>query len=126
MKKVRFIPLLSILAVASLTACSGGNGGAASYDIKTGDAYELKVNKELDFSKVKVGLICLHDTNSTYDKNFIDSMEEARQALGLSKEQVLVRTGIGEDSSCYDTAAQMVTAGCNVIFPAWLRSRGFR
>ena len=116
MKKLHLMPLLSILAAASLTACSSGNGGNASYDIKTGDTYELKVNKSLDFSSVKVGLICLHDTNSTYDKNFIDSMEEARVALGLSKEQVLVRTGIGEDNTCYDTASQMVSAGCNVIF----------
>ena len=116
MKKLRFVPFAVMMLVGSLTACAGGNASGASYDIKTGDSYELKVNKALDFSKVKVGLICLHDTNSTYDKNFIDSMEEARVALGLSNEQVLVRTGIPEGSECYDTAAQMVAAGCNVIF----------
>ena len=113
--KLRILPLIALATVGALTACAGGAGGA-SYDIKTGDSYELKVNKSLDFSNVKVGLICLHDENSTYDKNFINSMEEARVALGLTKEQVLVRTGINEDSACYNTAAEMVAAGCNVIF----------
>ena len=116
MKKLRLVPFAVMLTVGALTACAGGNASGASYDIKTGDSYELKVNKSLDFSKVKVGLICLHDTNSTYDKNFIDSMEEARVALGLSKDQVMVRTGIPEGAECYDTASQMVGAGCNVIF----------
>ena len=109
------LSLLALVAVGAMSAC-GQQAAAAAYNIKTGDTYELKINKSLDFSKVKVGLICLHDTNSTYDKNFIDSMEEARVALGLSKEQVLVRTGIGEDNTCYDACAEMVNAGCNVIF----------
>ena len=115
MKTAIKLSLLSLIAVGALAACSA-NGGSVSYDIKTGDTYELQVNKDLDYSKVKVGLICLHDTNSTYDKNFIDSMEEARVALGLREDQVLVRTGIGEDSTCYQTASEMVNAGCNVIF----------
>lgn len=115
MKTAIKLSLLSLIAVGALAACAA-NGGGVSYDIKTGDTYELQVNKDLDYSKVKVGLICLHDTNSTYDKNFIDSMEEARVALGLREDQVLVRTGIGEDSTCYQTASEMVNAGCNVIF----------
>ena len=115
MKTAIKLSLLSLIAVGALAACVA-NGGSVSYDIKTGDTYELQVNKDLDYSKVKVGLICLHDTNSTYDKNFIDSMEEARVALGLREDQVLVRTGIGEDSTCYQTASEMVNAGCNVIF----------
>lgn len=116
MKKIRFAPFAILMIVGALTACAGGNAGGADYDIKTGDSYELQVNKSLDLSKVKVGLICLHDTNSTYDKNFIDAMEEARVALGLSSEQVLIRTGIGEDNACYQTASEMVNAGCNVVF----------
>ena len=29
--------------------------------------------------KIKIGLICLHDENSTYDKNFIDAMKQNRR-----------------------------------------------
>ena len=63
MKKLRFVPFAVLMTVGALTACAGGNAGGADYDIKTGDTYELKINKSLDFSKVKVGLICLHDTS---------------------------------------------------------------
>ena len=115
MKKLHLVPFITILTVGALTACAGSSAGA-KYDIKTGDTYELQVNKNLDYSNVKVGLICLHDENSTYDKNFINSMEEARVALGLSKAQVMVRTGIPEDSKCYDAAREMVAAGCKAIF----------
>ena len=70
MKNLRFVPFAVMMLVGSLTACAGGNANGAAYDIKTGDTYELKVNKSLDFSKVKVGLICLHDENSTYHRFF--------------------------------------------------------
>ena len=115
MKKLRILPLIALATVGALTACAGGGAGA-KYDIKTGDSYELQVNKSLDFSSVKIGLICLHDRNSTYDKNFIDSMDEARRAIGLSEEQVMVRTGIPEGSECLETAREMAAAGCKAIF----------
>lgn len=63
--------------------------------------------------KVKVGLIALHDRNSTYDKNFIDAMEAACQATGA---ELILRTGVAEERVCYDTAADLVDQGCDVIF----------
>ena len=42
-------------------------------------------------SKIKVGLICIHDEKSTYDQNFIDAMKEAQQKLGLSDDQILIK-----------------------------------
>lgn len=63
----------------------------------------------------KVGLICLHDKNSTYDKNFINAMEEVQKELGLSNEQVIIKTGIPEGTECFDAAEEMVAAGCKVI-----------
>lgn len=66
---------------------------------------------------IKIGLICLHDENSTYDLNFINSMKEAVKNLGLNEEtQLVIRTGIGEDATCYDTASSMVDDGCNIVF----------
>ena len=65
---------------------------------------------------IKFGLICLHDENSTYDKNFLDAAERARVALGLTEEQLIIKTNIPEDDSCYDAAVELVEAGCQVIF----------
>ena len=62
---------------------------------------------------ITVGLIALHDSNSTYDKNFIDAMQEACENKGV---KLLIRTGIPEDQTCYDTASDLVDQGCDVIF----------
>ncbi|MBO7520505.1 MAG: BMP family ABC transporter substrate-binding protein [Clostridia bacterium] len=100
MKKI----LCAVLAIAmlfSLVAC--GSGDTTS---KT-DAGSLDV---------KVGLICLHDENSTYDNNFIQALKEVQADLGLKDDQVLIKTNIGEDESCYNAAAELVDAGCDIIF----------
>ncbi len=65
---------------------------------------------------IKFGLICLHDENSTYDKNFLDAAERTRVALGLTEDQLIIKTNIPEDDSCYDAAVELVEAGCQVIF----------
>ena len=75
MKKLLNVLVLILLAVSTVTLTScGGND-----------------------DKFKVGLICLHDESSTYDKNFIDSMYRAVEELGLSVDQLELVTGIGED-----------------------------
>ncbi len=64
----------------------------------------------------KIGLICLHDENSTYDNNFIQAIKAAQEEMGLSDDQVLIKTNIPEDEACYNTAAELVDEGCDVIF----------
>lgn len=66
-----------------------------------------------DGDTVKVGLIALHDSNSTYDKNFIDAMTEACANKGA---ELLIKTGIPETTACYDAAADLVDQGCDVVF----------
>ena len=100
MKKI----LCAVLAIAmlfSLVACGSGNTSSTG-DAKTAD--------------VKVGLICLHDENSTYDNNFIQALKEVQAELGLKDDQVLIKTNIGEDEACYNAAAELVDAGCDIIF----------
>ena len=64
---------------------------------------------------VKIGLICLHDESSTYDKNFIDSMYRALDELGLSRTSLELVTGVGEDNACYEKACELANS-CNIIF----------
>ncbi|MBP5271151.1 MAG: BMP family ABC transporter substrate-binding protein, partial [Clostridia bacterium] len=67
-------------------------------------------------SDFKIGLICLHDENSTYDANFINGLKRVKEALGLTDEQVLIATGIGEDDNCYNKAVEFANKGCKIIF----------
>ncbi len=64
----------------------------------------------------KVGFICLHDENSTYDKNFLDGVEEVKAKLGLKDSQIIIKTNVPESNDCYVAAADLVDQGCDVIF----------
>lgn len=66
-----------------------------------------------DDAGYKVGFICLHDENSTYDKNFIDAANAACDELGV---EAVIKTNIPEGQECYDAAAELVDAGCDIIF----------
>ncbi|MBO5521743.1 MAG: BMP family ABC transporter substrate-binding protein [Eubacterium sp.] len=66
-----------------------------------------------DAADYKVGFITLHDENSTYDLNFINAAKEACEELGVPYE---IKTNIPEGQECYDAAADLADAGCNVVF----------
>ena len=70
-------------------------------------------NKTSDF---KIGVICLHDETSTYDLNFINAIEGAQKALGLSDDQVIIIKNVPEGNECLDAAKDLVEQGCKVIF----------
>ena len=105
MKKVHLLPLTA-LALFAMTACGTQGGGSDSGD-KTPYA-----------NAVKVGLICLHDENSTYDANFIKAMKEAVKNLGRKVifEDNCLLTGVNEDNACYEAAKDLANKGCEVIF----------
>lgn len=63
-----------------------------------------------------VGLICLHGESSTYDKNFIDAFKTACENKGLSEDEYIIATDIGEDNSCYEKAIEFVNMGCKAVF----------
>lgn len=107
MKKKLLALLLVVALVAALAvglvACNDGNNGESLQAIAKED--------------IKIGLICLHDANSTYDANFINAMYEAVDNLGLNKDtQLVIKTGIPESEQCYNTAVELVEQGCNIIF----------
>jgi len=65
---------------------------------------------------VKLGVILLHDEDSTYDLNFINGVKEAVAALGLTDDQVIMKRNIPESNDCYEAALDLVDEGCNIIF----------
>ena len=65
---------------------------------------------------IKLGIITLHDEQSTYDKNFIDSAKKAAANLGLAEDQVIIVSGIPESDECRQKALDLADEGCNIIF----------
>lgn len=94
--------LLSLVMVLALVAC-----GDKKDDTNTDDQDN---NEVTDF---KVGFIMLHDENSTYDLNFINAAKEACETLGV---EYTIVTNVPEGQECYDKAAELADAGCNIIF----------
>lgn len=103
MKKLSRIVLAAAMiagATSVMTACENIKGA----EYKAGDP-------------VKVGLICLHGEESTYDNNFIQAMKKAATELGADKmAEPIIKTNVGEDKSCFNAAKELVKQGCNVIF----------
>lgn len=112
MKKAIALVLAIVLVVACFAACGGNKDNDSTTTPVDGSSNAAT----LDVSKIKFGLICLHDENSTYDNNFILAIKDAQKALGLKDDQILIKKNIPEDDSCYNAAAELVEQGCNIIF----------
>ena len=69
-----------------------------------------------DVSNVKLGVILLHDEDSTYDLNFINGVYEAVESLGLTEDQLIIKRNIPESNECYEAALDLVDEGCTIIF----------
>ena len=104
--------LCVILAMMMLFALLAGCANDTAKDAGTNDTSDAGS----DVSDLKVGFIFLHDENSTYDKNFMDAAKAVQAKLGLSDEQVMFKTNIPESSECYEAAAELVDAGCDLVF----------
>ena len=101
-KKILALVLVMALVVSvaiGLAACND-NGDASFEPIARED--------------IKFGLICLHDENSTYDKNFIDAAKAAAAEMGV---ELVMKLNVPEEgTACYEAAADLADQGCNVIF----------
>lgn len=126
MKKLMSLVLVATIALMCLALSGCGStentetSKEATPEVMSGESFaaasDLVIDKNADLSKMKIGLICLHDENSTYDNNFIQAMKDAQKELGLKDDQVIIKTNVPEGAECYDTAAELADAGCNFIF----------
>ncbi|MCD7827187.1 MAG: BMP family ABC transporter substrate-binding protein [Clostridiales bacterium] len=107
MKKIIAI-LLAAVMVFAFAACSTTDDDSES----TTDASASSTVS----SDLKVGFIFLHDSNSTYDKNFIDAADEVHNYQLFEDTQFIYKTNIAEDDSCLTAAEELVDAGCSIIF----------
>ena len=116
--------LLAVVMIFAMAACASSDkstteapatetpaaDNASAAETPAADDASAAAEAPADF---KVGFIMLHDENSTYDLNFINAAKEAAEALGV--EYTLV-TNVPEGQECYDKAAELADAGCDIIF----------
>ena len=109
MKKFLALFLSITMVLVMFVSCGGGASDS-------GDGGEEAAEK------MKVGLICLHDENSTYDNNFLASFQESCDKMGV---EAVIKKNIPEGQECYDAAGEMVDAGCKLIFSDSFGHAGF-
>lgn len=102
-KKLLAVVLSVLFVVGVFAGCSSSSSNTENKETTSSAAK----------SDIKVGFIFLHDENSTYDKNFITAAEAACEAKGV---EILKKTNIPEDQKCYDAAAELADAGCDIVF----------
>ena len=78
-----FAIVLCLLMVAALFAC------------KTQEQQKPE-EQQTEGLDIKVGFICLHDENSTYDLNFINAAKGACKTLGIPESNYIIKTNIPE------------------------------
>lgn len=120
MKKALSMLLTMGLVVSVFAGCgtkdtgtSAGNGGA----VEATEGMVADSNAAgLDASGIKVGVIYIGDENEGYTASHMAGIDAMMQELGLSEDQVIEKTLIKEDESCYDAAVDLADNGCNIIF----------
>ncbi len=129
MKKLLSLLLVALMLV-SIVACGSTEDDSSSVADSQSEsqadesatstdsaASDTESAAELDLSELTIGLICLHDENSTYDLNFINAMKEAKATLGLKDEQVIIVPNVPEGTECYDAAVRLVEDyECDIVF----------
>ena len=122
MKKRMLALLLAGVMALGLAACGdGGQGESQAPDTTSTTPADSNESTPADstgsaVSEIKVGAIMLHAENSGYDMAHIEGLTTACENLGIDMSQVTIRYNIPEDENCYDAAADLADAGCDIIF----------
>lgn len=119
-KKILSLVLVAVMCVGACVAFAS----CGKDDEKKGEGADILPRNTVTLSEgvtikddFRIGLICLHDENSTYDKNFIDAFKQVMTALKIPSDRYFIKTGIPESEACADAARDLAGAKkCNVIF----------
>ena len=117
---------LSVLLAMGLTVSMVAGCGSAADSSSTADAPAAKTTEagtqdagtqpSSSAADIKVGVIYVGDENEGYTAAHMAGIDEMAAALGLSDDQIIEKTTIPEDESCYDAAVDLADQGCNIIF----------
>ena len=129
-KKIVSLLTVFTVAISMFTGCGSSTNANSQAAASTQKAETTESNEEadtteaqgteetasVDASGLKVGVIYVGDENEGYTAAHMAGIDEMMAAYGLSEDQVIEKTNIAEDESCYDAAADLADSGCNIIF----------
>jgi basic membrane protein A len=121
MKKVFSLLVVLAMVVGLVTGCGSKSDSESTTTTEsaapTTEATESEpAATEAAAPEIKVGIIYIGDENEGYTAAHMAGIDQMIETLGLSEDQVIEKTNIAEDESCYDAAADLAEQGCNIIF----------
>ena len=121
MKKVFSLLVVLAMVVGLVTGCGTKSDSESTTTTEsatpTTAATETEpVATEAAAPDIKVGVIYIGDENEGYTAAHMAGIDQMIETLGLSQDQVIEKTNIAEDESCYDAAADLAEQGCDIIF----------
>lgn len=117
--------LLCVLMTMAVTAGMLAGCGSQSADTEKTDAdaagstastETAATGEKTDASDIKIGVIYIGDENEGYTEAHMLGIDDMQKNLGLSDDQIIEKTNIPEDESCYDAAVDLADQGCTAIF----------
>lgn len=117
MKKKLLAIVTCVAMIATLAAGCGSSSTTSSTDSSSSSSSSSSSDsKTIDAKSIKIGIIYVGDENEGYTSSHMKGVKEAATELGLSSSQIIEKTNIPEDESCYDAAVDLADQGCNIIF----------
>ena len=118
-KKVLAVAVCLTMIAALAAGCgSSSSSSTATSSSKSSSSASSSSSKsgKVDAKSIKIGVIYIGDENEGYTASHMNGIKEMKSELGLSDSQVIEKTTIPEDESCYDAAVDLADQGCNIIF----------
>ncbi len=117
MKKFLALLLVAVMTL-SVAACGSDSSDETDTgsDAAAGTEEEVTGGSGIAAADLKVGMICIGDENEGYSVNHMNGLNEAKDSFGMDDSQIIFKTNVSEDETCYDAIIDLAEQGCQLIF----------
>lgn len=116
MKKTSKIITAFVLAATMLAGCGTAAPQETAAVTDSAETTAAQTAAATETADIKIGVIYVGDENEGYSASHMAGIDAMAAELGLTEDQIIEKTNIPEDESCYDAAVDLADSGCNVIF----------
>lgn len=106
--------LLAGCGSSAQTATTAAAEPAAGSEAAAEESTEA-AGKGIAKEDLKIGIFFIGDENEGYSASHMEGIKDAASELGLSEDQLIMKTNISEDESALDAAEDLASDGCQLI-----------
>ena len=107
--------ILAFAMMLMLVACGETPATGNKETGSTGTSSNSGSTTDKADSNIKIGVILIGDETEGYTLAHMNGIKAAAAELGIADSQIVWKYKIEENSTCYDSAADLVRQGCNIV-----------